>query len=188
MGWLHGFGMMVDLNTSYYLTDYRGHKIFLLNDNYENVADKKFSSPAYMVTFNSNLYITGYSSIWKTDKYLNVLQSFTSTGANYRGIYFNSRENLVTIADTDTTGKTDFQIFDMNLSLNYTANLSSNYPYFFSEYNNELYIGTTSNIVLVVVNKLIIRNVTACSGQVLNYIQWPQRICHIFIRAYAYAV
>jgi hypothetical protein len=44
------------------------------------------------------------------------------------------------------------------------------HPYSFSEYNNELYIGTTSNIVLVVVNKLIIRNFTACSGQVLNYI------------------
>jgi hypothetical protein len=166
--WLHGFGMMVDFNTSYYVADLSANRIYLLNDNYEYVANKTFSSPAYMVTINSSLYITGFSSIWKTDKYLNVLQTYTSIGAQYRGIYFNSSEKLIHIADRL---KTDFQVLNMNLSLEYTVNLSQNcYPYSFSEYNNELYIGTMSNIVLVVVNKVIIRNYTACSTQVLNYI------------------
>jgi len=159
--------MIVDFNTSYYVADFPADRIYLLNDNYEYVANKTFSSPAYMVTINSSLYITGQTSIWKTDKYLNVSQTYTSNGSQYRGIYFNSTENFIYVSDTS---RTDFQVFNMNLSLEYTVNVSTYYPYSFSEYNNELYIGTTSNIVLVVVNKLIIRNFTACSGQVLNYI------------------
>jgi hypothetical protein len=166
--WLHGFGMMVDFNTSYYVADFPADRIYLLNDNYEYVTHKIFSSPAYMVTINSSLYITGFSSIWKTDKYLNVLQTYTSNGAEYRGIYFNSTEKLIHIADRL---KTYFQVLNMNLSLEYTVNLSPYCcPYSFSGNNNELYIGTMSNIVLVVVNKVIIRSFTACSTHVLNYI------------------
>jgi hypothetical protein len=37
-----------------------------------------------------------------------------------------------------------------------------------AEYNNELYVGTMANLVLVVVNKAIIRNFTACSGSRLS--------------------
>jgi hypothetical protein len=159
--------MMVDFNTSYYVTDYWGHIIFLLDDNYDYVTNKTFIHPAYMLTINSNLYITGYSSIWKTDKYLNVLETYTSTGANYRGIYFNSTENLIYIADSYNS---DFLIFNMNLSLEYKVSVSPYYPYSFSEYNNELYIGTTSNMVIVVDNKVIIRNFSACSGSTLNFI------------------
>jgi hypothetical protein len=49
-------------------------------------------------------------------------------------------------------------------------NVSPNIPYSFSEYNNELYAASINGIVLVLVNKLIIRSFTACSTHVLNYI------------------
>jgi hypothetical protein len=114
--------MIVDFNTSYYVADFPADRIYLLNDNYEYVANKTFSSPAYMVTINSSLYITGQTSIWKTDKYLNVSQTYTSNGSQYRGIYFNSTENFIYVSDTS---RTDFQVFNMNLSLEYTVNVST---------------------------------------------------------------
>ena len=158
---------MVDFNTSYYVTDYWGHNIILLNYNYDHVTNKTFIHPAYMLTINSNLYITGYSNIWKTDKYLNVLIAHNESGAGYRGIYFNCSENLIYAASRFYTY---FQVFNTNLTLNYTVNVSSYYQYSFSEYNNELYIGTTNNTVLVVVNKVIIRSFNGCSASPLNSI------------------
>jgi hypothetical protein len=89
--------MMVDFNTSYYVVDYDSG-VFLLNDSYGYVTKKTFSKPNYIVNVNSSLYITGENNIWKTDKYLNILKTFTSSGANYRGILYNCTENLIYLA------------------------------------------------------------------------------------------
>jgi hypothetical protein len=121
-----------------------------------------------MITINSNLYITGEYNIWKTDKYLNVLIAHNESGAGYRGIYFNCSENL--IYETSKS-YTYFQVFNTNLTLNYTASVSPNYPYSFYEYNNELYVGTAYGVlVLVIVNKVIIRSFNGCSASPLNSI------------------
>ena len=84
-------------NTSYYVNDYLANTIYLLNDDYGYVTKKTFTSPTYMVDINSNLYITGENNIWKTDKYLNVLITYNESG-EYRGIHFNSTENLIYVA------------------------------------------------------------------------------------------
>ncbi len=49
-------------------------------------------------------------------------------------------------------------------------NVSPNIPYAFSEYKNELYAASINGIVLVLVNKVIIRSFTVCSGSNANYI------------------
>ena len=159
---LQGFGMMVDFNTSYYIMDEINNITFLLNDNYDYETMKTFSRPNYMVTINSSLYITGNNNVWKTDKYLNVLITHTeSGGANYNGIHFNCTDNLIYAA---STGYTYFQVFDLNLTLNHTISVYPNNPRSFDEYNNELYVGTSQSIVLVIVNKVVIRNFTGCSS------------------------
>jgi hypothetical protein len=159
---LQGFGMMVDFNTSYYIMDELNNIIFLLNDNYDYVTMKTFSKPNYMETINSSLYITGNNNVWKTDKYLNILITHTeSGGANYNGIYYNCSDNLIYAAPT---GYTYIQVFDLNLTLNHTTSVSPNNPRSFGEFNNELYVGTSQSIVLVIVNKIVIRNFKGCSS------------------------
>ena len=157
---LVGFGMMVDFNTSYYIIDINTHTIFLLDDNYVYVTMKTFSNPKYMVAINSSLYITGQNKIWKTDKYLNILIE-QNESASYRDIYFNSTENLIYAAPLSYKY---YQVFDLNLNLLYNVSVSSYNPISFSEYNNELYVGTIQSIVLVIVNKNIIRSFNVCSS------------------------
>jgi hypothetical protein len=153
--------MMVDFNTSYYVVDYYAG-VFLLNDNYGYIAKKTFSKPNYIVNVNSSLYITGDSNIWKTDKYLNISITYsTTTVHNYNGILFNCKENLIYVAPYTYTY---FQVFDLNLSLHNNVSVSPHNPRSLAEYNNELYVGTMVNLVLVVVNKAIIRSFTACSS------------------------
>ena len=156
--------MMVDFNTSYYVVDYYAG-VFLLNDNYGYIAKKTFSKPNYIVNANSNLYITGDNNIWKTDKYLNISKTFTSRGADYRGILFKCTENLIYVASSTNTY---LQVFDLNLNLNSTINVSPHYPRSFAEKNNELFVGCSVGSVLVVVNKAIIRSFTACSSGVIS--------------------
>ncbi len=159
---LQGFGMMVDFNTSYYIMDESKNIIFLLNDNYDYVTMKTFSGPNYMVTINSSLYITGYSNVWKTDKYLNILITHNeSGGANYNGIYYNCSDNLIYVAPR---AYSYIQVFDLNLTLNHTISVSPNNPRSFGEYNHELYASTNQFLVLVIVNKIVIRSFTGCSS------------------------
>jgi hypothetical protein len=156
--------MMVDFNTSYYVVDYN-YGVFLLNDNYGYVTKKTFSKPNYIFNANSSLYITGDSSIWKTDKYLNISKTFTSSHANYKGILYNCTDNLIYVAPFTYEY---FQVFDLNLNLNSTINVSPHNPVSFAENNNELYVGTSEQLVLVVVNRAIIRSFTACSSSFVS--------------------
>jgi hypothetical protein len=157
---LHGFGMICDFNTSYYIMDLPTNTTFLLNNDYCYVTHKTFSAPAFMIAINASLYITGDNNIWKTDKYLNVLLTHSESGT-YRGIYFNSTENLIYVASKSYEY---IQVFDLNLVLNNNVSVSPHKSRSFGAYNNELYVGTFDSIVLVVVNKSIIRNFTACIG------------------------
>ncbi len=152
--------MMIDFNITYYITDNIGSIIYLLNDNYDYITKKSFSQPAFIVTMNSNLYISGDRNIWKTDKYLNILQTHSESGS-YRGIYYNCTENLIYVA---AAAYDYFQVFNINLTLNDSVSVSPKKPYSFSEYKSELYVGTTDSNVLVIVEKTIIRNFTVCSS------------------------
>jgi hypothetical protein len=56
-----------------------------------------------------------------------------------------------------------FELFDLNLNFLSTVSISPYKPFSFSEFNNELYIGTSRSSVIVVVNKIIIRIFPSCS-------------------------
>jgi hypothetical protein len=43
-------------------------------------------------------------------------------------------------------------------------------PYSLSEFNNELYIGTSQSLVIVLVNRIIIRSFPSCSGAVSSIV------------------
>jgi hypothetical protein len=50
------------------------------------------------------------------------------------------------------------------LTLNHNIGVSPNNPRSYDEYNNELYVGTNQLLVLVIVNKIVIRSFTGCSS------------------------
>ena len=159
-GWLQGFGMMIDSNTSYYALDWSGNTVFLLNENYDYVTKNTFPLAAYILTVNSNIFLTGQNNIWKTDKYLNVLITYSESGV-YKDIFFNCTENLIYVA---ALGYTYFQVFDGNLTLVNTVSIAPSNPRSFCEYNNELYVGTLQGLVYVIANKAYIRTFTGCSS------------------------
>jgi hypothetical protein len=163
---LVGFCMMVDSNTSYYIIDTWANHILILDINYGYVVNKGFTAPFNMVAINSNLYITGTSNIWKTDKYLNVLLTHSESGT-YRGIFFNSTENCIYVA---SEGYTYFQVLILSFNLKYNVSVSPKTPRSFAEYNKELYVGTSQGLIDVIVNKVVVRSFTGCAGKLISSI------------------
>jgi hypothetical protein len=91
---LHGFGMILSTtNDTYYVVDYFGNKIFILNDNWEYKSSiTSFIGPTCMIVVNNNIYLSGDLNVWKTDINLNVINQYKATSGNplYRGIHFDS--------------------------------------------------------------------------------------------------
>ena len=160
-----GFGMMIDFNVTYYVADFRGNTIFILNDEWKYLTSKSFSNPAYMITIDNNLYIVCNSYLYKTDKYLNILNTYQPTSSpSYRGIYYNSTSRLIyTVGESSKT----IEIFDLNPSLNQNISVSSYTPRSITEFNNQLYVGTSNGTILVIVNKAVSRLSNGCGG---NYV------------------
>jgi hypothetical protein len=59
------------------------------------------------------------------------------------------------------------EIFDLNPSLNQTISVSSYTPRSITEFNNQLYVGTSNGTILVIVNKAVSRLSNGCGG---NYV------------------
>ncbi len=146
--------MIIDSNTTYYLLDKVGGKIFILNDEWNYITYKVISAPLYIVnTDNKTLYISSMSNIYKTDKYLNLLGQYTATNSpSYRGIYFNPKNILIYVASFNSL-LTKVDLFNLNLTFNDSIQVSPFTPFSITGNNDKLYIGTSNGSILVVVNK-----------------------------------
>jgi hypothetical protein len=72
--------MMIDINTTYYVTDWYFDRILMYDEDWNFVEYEYFSTPRYICVIDNNLYITrGGGVIYKTDKYLNLLNLYYST-------------------------------------------------------------------------------------------------------------
>ena len=169
---LFGFGMMIDSNTTYYVLDKTGGKVYILDEQYNYIAHKSFSTPCYMATTGSTVYISSLSNVYKTDKYLNLLSQFTSTNSpSYRGIYYNSTSSLIYVAAFSSRVST-IDVFNSNLTFNGSIQLLPYTPYSISSNNNQLYVGTSNGTILVLVNNIILRSFSCirCSTTVISII------------------
>ena len=79
---LLGFGFYSSNNASYYVMDHGDKKVYILNDDWSYVSYKNFTSPASLITIGSSVFMTGTSTIWKLNKYLNILVQYNSTGTS----------------------------------------------------------------------------------------------------------
>jgi hypothetical protein len=106
--------------------------------------------------------MTGNDNIWKTDQQLNVSIRYNSTGSRYRGLYYNSTNDLIYVSPEALQV---IHVFNLNLTLNDTNSVAPYKPRSINEHNNELYVGTTNGTVLVIVNKQIIKQFNGCNRQ-----------------------
>jgi hypothetical protein len=106
--------------------------------------------------------MTGNDNIWKTDQQLNVSIRYNSTGSRYRGLYYNSTNDLIYVASQVLQV---IHVFNLNLTLNDSFSITPYIPWSINEHNNELYVGTTNGTMLVIVNKQIIKQFNGCNQQ-----------------------
>ena len=121
--WLLGFGMMnSSCNASFYVMDWGANKVYIINDNWSFLSFETFNLPAYMITVENSLYLTGESNLWKLDLNLNVLIQFTETGTSplYRGLYFNSTNRFLYVAPFALTV---IHVFDLNPTLSHSFSI-----------------------------------------------------------------
>jgi hypothetical protein len=170
IGWGYtGFVMSSSNPIQYYVTHYSQGKIFVFDDNWNYISNKSsFPNVTYMILVGNYFYISGNSNIWKTDQQLNVSIRYNSTGSssgyypNYRGLYYNSTNDLIYVASSYFEV---IHVFNLNLTLNDSISITPYQPWSINENNNELYVGTTNGTVLVILNKQIIKQFNGCNKQ-----------------------
>ena len=143
-------------NVMYYVPDNTGEKVIMFDDNWNYIGFKNFSLPANIITIGNNLYITSDKGIYKTSSDLTVLNSQLSTSnfPHYRGIYFNSTNNLLYLASVQFNA---IILYDLNLNVKGNITIDPYSPYSIAGLNNQLFVGTAFNglILLLVDNKII---------------------------------
>ena len=93
---------------------------------------------------------------------MNILIPYTDSIAIYRGIYYNSANDLIYMA---SIGFLEIHVFNLDLRLTDTISISPYRPWSINGYNNQSYVGTTDGIILVIVNKSIVKQFNARNGQ-----------------------
>jgi hypothetical protein len=157
-----GFGMSSLNPIQYYVTHYHQDKIFVFDEDWNYVSNKSsFPEVYYMIPGGNYSYITGDDNIWKTDQQFKVLIGKGSI-TDYRGLYHNSKNDLIYVAPFTLQV---IHVFNLNLTLNDTISITSHLPWSINEHNNELYVGTTDGMMLVIVNKQIIKQFNGCNQQ-----------------------
>ncbi len=155
------------MHPSYYAVDNGAKRVYILNNDLSYFSYKNFAYPAYMITIGSSIYMAGGLNIWKLDEELNILIQYISNGTypNFRGIYYNSSNRFIYVAPNRLT---EIQVFDLNLKYNQNISKSSYKPYLISEYNSNMYVGTSNGTKLLIKNEVIINQFNGCNGIIIT--------------------
>jgi hypothetical protein len=158
-----GFAKFTPSNSYYYVSDWNLNKIFILTESWSFVSSKDFFKPVYFTTIGSSLYVVGQTNIWKLDQYLNILIQYNATGTApvYLGIYYNSTNNFIYTTPITFSA---IHVFNLTLSFNHQFSISPYKPYSITDYNNQIYVGTTIGTILVIENEMILQTFNGCNG------------------------
>ena len=158
---LAGFGTFHSVNISYYISDSGSAIVYKLSDTWEYVAQNYFPSPKMILAISNNLYISAESNIFKTDNNLNVLSQYNASDTFYQGFYYNPADNLIYVASSLSNA---IHVFDLNLSFNSSISTSTYSPFSIAGYNSQLYVGTETGLIVVIVNRTILTSFDGCLG------------------------
>ena len=126
-------------------------KIIEFNENWKFITYKTaFYFPNHMISVNNSvIYITGYSNVYKADKYLNLIQSFYSNSSDFTDLFYNEYTNTLFVVSY-------FQetVYEFDINLNVVGQLTTPkyVPYSVQGLDNQLYVGTTTGEILVFAN------------------------------------
>jgi hypothetical protein len=189
---LNGLGIMDDANATYYALDYLNttHNNFVLyNRNWTYLTYKTMSiyNPYSIQYINNEYFITGNNGIYRTDKYLNLVNSYIKAGAVYTSTYYNSTSDILYVA---RAGSNWIDLFYRNLTFISSISLT-NQPWALTEKNGKLYVGLNGGVISVIENNLIVKTITTlCTGDIISILIDSNdfaglTICCIFIQQMA---
>ena len=113
---LKGFEQVVSANsTTYYLVDSDVQKILLFDEYWQFKTFKTINDSLYFIKAVGNeLYISGDNGFYKTDENINIIATYSSSGAYYRGIYYNETSDLLYVTLSGSIFK--IRVFNRNLT------------------------------------------------------------------------
>ena len=160
---LCGFGMYSSFDIIfYYVIDSYNNSVYILNDEWNFISFKTFSSPRNMISNGNSLYVTGKYNVWKVDQNLNILINFNpGCYPDYEGISYNPSNGLIYVAAWYSK---EIQVFKWDLTSIRRFSTELHRPYSIIESSNKLYVGTDEGIILVYQNEKIINQFNGCNG------------------------
>ncbi len=116
-----------------------------------------------MTTLGDEIFIAGDNAVYRADRNMNPLQTYTSWGSGYRGIYYEERSEIFYVCNGYSY---NIDVLSRNLTFVDSINVWPNRPYSIIGHNGRLYVGNTdySGRVLVIENKVIIYTIKGCNG------------------------
>jgi DNA-binding beta-propeller fold protein YncE len=161
--WLGGFFSFKSCKN--YVYDTNGRLIYIFDRNWNYLDFDIFEDDfEYIYTINDNIFIINNETIYKTNENFEWLNYYTEPegGRNWhRGIYYNSSNNQIYVT---ANIRQEIKVFDLDLNLMDTIDISPNIPWQISGYNNQLYVGTINGKIVVIQNKVIIKTFNGCGG------------------------
>ena len=162
-----GFGMSSLYKNLFYIINQYYGQIGTFDDNWNYLSNStSFISPCNMVTIGSNIFITDWSYLSKTDLLLNILKQLRMDHSTY-GIYYNCSNNLIYL--TAPFIKT-ILYFDLNLVYIGSFLVYPYTPCSIAGYSNQMFVGTLNGYILVIVNQTIINSFMGCNGNSIRII------------------
>ena len=165
LNYMYGLGMVIDSSYSsskYYALSFGNSKITVFDENWDYLEWKEYSNPFSMIVVNDTFYISSLECIFKTDKYLNLIQKYNVTGFAFSSLYFNSTNNLIYVLSS-----LENLIYMYTSDLANVVDIISTSPYLpwsMHAYNDRLYVGTDNGTVIVIVDKVIIQTIQVCGS------------------------
>ncbi len=144
----------------------------MFDENWEfKTVSSNIANPALIKPVGNEIFIAAENGVYKTDKNVNILASYTSSGAGYRGIFFLQATNIVVVA---SYLRNRIEIFDRNLI--YITNIPiPTMPYSFGEYEGKMFVGTSTGQIIVINNYQIIKTyITGCTSYISSFIIDPE--------------
>jgi hypothetical protein len=121
-----------------------------------------------MIRIEKYFYLSLDNHFLKTDFNLNevglVFKAYTGLVPKYRGLWYNSSNNLIYVASNYWY---TIDVFDLNVSkidsISTTANSTPYFPWSLQGNGNMLFCGTDQGVLLVIINKVIIKTINVCN-------------------------
>jgi hypothetical protein len=144
----------------------------MFDENWEfKTVSSNIAKPVFIKPVGNELFIAAENGVYKTDKDVNILASYTSSGAGYRGIFFLQATGHVVVANYL---RNTIEIFYRNLT--YITNIPiPTMPYSFGEYEGNMFVGTKTGQIIVINNYQITKTyITGCTSYLTSFIIDPE--------------